>query len=415
MRAVATSVERWQLIHQRLVSIRARKGALDAEEMLALCDAEREQIWKPLGMVSLIDYLERELGYSPRTGQERIRVARALRSLPHLAASLADATLHYSAVKELVRVVTPATEAAWRDSVRGMNLRQIEELVSGHRPGDLPTDPPDDQARTHTIRLEEVSAAAFASLRQARQLLDQEHDRRLTDDEFVALLAAAILRPTAANDEQAPHDGRAKHQIGYVVCKACDRMWQEAAGARIPVDAATREQVRCDAQHIGSLDASAPEPATQDIPPKTVRFVWRRDRGRCQTPGCRSTRNLEIHHIVRRADGGTHDPSNLTLRCGSCHRAHHEGQLTISGTAPDDLTTTRNVVTSVASAHHRPPPASSPTYAAVSRREEAILALRTSGWSRVVACRAVDEASAHVGADAGLADLLREAFRRCAN
>jgi 5-methylcytosine-specific restriction endonuclease McrA len=51
-------------------------------------------------------------------------------------------------------------------------------------------------------------------------------------------------------------------------------------------------------------------------------------------PGCRSSRYLEVHHIVRRADGGTHEVSNLVLLCGAHHRAHHEGTLlTIGSTA----------------------------------------------------------------------------------
>lgn len=89
----------------------------------------------------------------------------------------------------------------------------------------------------------------------------------------------------------------------------------------------------CDAQHIGSIDGDAPERASQDIPPSVVRFVWRRDGGRCRVPGCRSTRALEIHHVVHRADGGSHDPTNLVLTCSACHRAHHRGRLTISGPA----------------------------------------------------------------------------------
>jgi hypothetical protein len=50
-------------------------------------------------------------------------------------------------------------------------------------------------------------------------------------------------------------------------------------------------------------------------------------------PGCRSSRGLECHHRVHRADGGSHDTSNLVLLCSSCHLAHHRGTLTISGTA----------------------------------------------------------------------------------
>ena len=49
--------------------------------------------------------------------------------------------------------------------------------------------------------------------------------------------------------------------------------------------------------------------------------------------GCRSSRRLEVHHLIHRADGGGHDASNLVLLCSACHLAHHRGALTISGTA----------------------------------------------------------------------------------
>ncbi|MGE0398919.1 MAG: HNH endonuclease [Kofleriaceae bacterium] len=411
MGAAARRIERWQEVHAELIDIGVQRGAIDAREAAALRDAEDLQIWKPLAYVSMLDYLERTLGYAPRTAQERLRVARALRALPHLSDALATGTLHFSAVKELVRVATPATETVWRDSVRGMNLRQIEELVAGRRPGDLPTDPRDERARTHTVRFDDVSAAAFATLRHARQLLNEEHGRHLSDSEVVSALANAIVQPAAPADT----DGRAKHQLAYVVCEVCDRMSQEAAGVRIPVDDATKAQVRCDAQHIGSLDADTPARATQDIPPATARFVWRRDQGRCQTPGCRSARCIEIHHVVPRERGGTHDPSNLTLRCDACHRAHHLGLITISGVAPDRLTTTRNTLgASTKTQHHRPgPEATPPSTNIATTRQEAIEVLTTSGFPHSVAVAAVDEACAHVGASSELAELVRDAFRRC--
>jgi 5-methylcytosine-specific restriction endonuclease McrA len=50
-------------------------------------------------------------------------------------------------------------------------------------------------------------------------------------------------------------------------------------------------------------------------------------------PGCRSSRGLETHHLIHRADGGTDEASNLILACSACHQAHHAGTLMISGTA----------------------------------------------------------------------------------
>jgi hypothetical protein len=279
-------------------------------------------------MASAIDYMERVLGYSPRTAQERLRVARALGNLPELTAGLAQGELAYSAVRELTRVATPATEAAWRQSAIGKNLRQIEELVADHQPGDNPDDPGDPEIRTRVVRFE-LSPETFAGLRQARQVLDEEHGCHLSDDELVAALTGALLDGNAATEPT----GRARFQIAMTLCERCRQGWQDGAGAKVAIDGASVERALCDAQHIGSIDGEAPERAHQDIPPSVARLVWRRDGGRCRVPGCRSSRNLEIHHLIHRADGGSHDAINLLLTCGSCHMAHHRGALTISGTA----------------------------------------------------------------------------------
>jgi hypothetical protein len=84
---------------------------------------------------------------------------------------------------------------------------------------------------------------------------------------------------------------------------------------------------------LEAIDGPAPERAHQDIPPSVARFVWHRDGGCCRVPGCRSARGIELHHVVHRADGGSHEALNLILACSSCHGAHHAGRLTISGTA----------------------------------------------------------------------------------
>ena len=175
----------------------ARRAALDAHELFWLREAERVQIWKPLGMVSLLDYMDRVLGHNPETARKRIRVARALGELPVLTAALASGALTFCAVRELTRVATPSTERAWCDAAVGRSSREIEELVAGHRPGDLPDDPPDPEVRTHVVQFE-VSAATYALLREARLRLDEEHGQRLDDDELVATLCQAALQDAPA-------------------------------------------------------------------------------------------------------------------------------------------------------------------------------------------------------------------------
>ncbi len=428
----------WREVDRALRSIALRRGALDAEEARWLREAERLQIWRPLGMVNALDYLERVLGYTPHAAQERLRVARALEDLPVLESAFGSGQLPFTAIRELTRVATPSTEDAWHDSAVGKNVRQIEELVAGHRRGDRPDDPADPDLRRHNVHLD-LCAEVFARLRQARATLADEHGHHLDDDQLVTALCEAVL-DAAPNTEPT---GRAKFQIAVVVCRRCKQGWQEGAGAQIAIDAAAVERAECDAQRIGSLDGDGPERATQDVPPAIVRFVWRRDGGRCQTPGCRSARALEVHHIVRRVDGGTHDPSNLRLQCSACHMALHRGTLEVSPArevsrpnAPSSDVTSPSLTAAPTSHVGSASPAAAPPTSHVgsasptaapstshvgsaTRLDETIArtqareALVGLGWKPGIARAAVDEACSQVGATAPLDVLIREALRRC--
>lgn len=49
-----------------------------------------------------------------------------------------------------------------------------------------------------------------------------------------------------------------------------------------------------------------------------------RDGGKCVL--CGSTENLQVHHKLHRADGGTDDLDNLVTLCEECHAKQHEGE-----------------------------------------------------------------------------------------
>src|SRR5258706_2871071 len=161
----------WRVIDRALRTIAGRRCALDAEESRWLGEAEAVQIWKPLGMVSALDYCERVLGYGPRAAHDRLRVARALGELPTMTEVLASGELPFTAVRELTRVTTPETEGEGIEDARGKNVRQVEEMVAGHRKGDRPNDPKDETLRKHVIVLE-VERTAFAEWREARTALE---------------------------------------------------------------------------------------------------------------------------------------------------------------------------------------------------------------------------------------------------
>ena len=323
--AMVVDGDNWREIDRELRSISKRQRALDAEEAALLCVVARQQIWRQFGCATMLEYLEMIFGYGPKVGHERVRVAMAIEALPELRDALANGDVSYSALRELTRVVTPNTQREWLDAVRGKSVRQVEDLVRTHRKGELPTDPGDPDLKPRRLQFE-VSTATDALLRQARQALANERGRFIGDDEFLAAMAAALLEGGANDNDQ----GRAKFQVRVTTCDACSRTYFEGGGRKIAVSDADAARADCDAQRIGD-----DERAAQDIAPKTRRDVLHRDGGKCTVPRCRSARFIEVHHIVPRSDGGSHDASNLTSLCDGHHKALHEGKLQLSGRAPN--------------------------------------------------------------------------------
>ncbi|HEX2686671.1 MAG TPA: hypothetical protein VHN14_08635, partial [Kofleriaceae bacterium] len=155
---------------------------------------------------SLYDYMERVLGYRPHTARERMRVARALATLPEMSLALARGGLSYSAVRELTRVATAETEAAWLAASEGLVTNQIESLVAKHRPGDHPDDPADPELRTRVVRLT-LPPEVYALWRQARMVVAEARGTEITDADFLETLCRNAIAPGSGADgpaHQAP-------------------------------------------------------------------------------------------------------------------------------------------------------------------------------------------------------------------
>jgi hypothetical protein len=532
----------WQRVHKELTRLARSRAILDAEEAGWLVKAVRVRVHERLGCGSVLEYLERVLGYGPRLAKERLRVAEALSRLPTLRTALASGELAWSAVRELSRVTTAATEAEWAAAARAKTVRQIEEMVSGRRSGDRPSDPADPSLRRHILRLE-ISADALAAFRDARRYLECEVGHSLEDDEMVRMLAHHALGGTR-------DAGRAPYQVAMTVCTECRRGTRDGAGQVFDVETERVDAALCDAQqvfidthptlreapdsfdsfdthptpretpdsfdthptqretpdscdthptqcetpgpsldsfadaessahpdaaspvrpdsdvaspdgqdwsvatreaevppsskdrdktrsfqtHVGphepdalQRDVSVSRPlqsiperpavqlpplvpaATQTIPPRIRRLIWRRDHRRCKVPGCRAARCLEIHHLVPLSEGGDHNPARMLLLCDGHHARVHTGRLRINGIAPDRLVFTHAngaPYGQIDRAIDLGPP--SDVGAQHGLEADAVGALRRTGVSLGDARRAVAEAAR--SRPAAIVDLIRQAF-----
>src|SRR5215470_13932672 len=280
-------------VHARLAAIANARGALDASEAELLLAADELQIWRAYGQPTLAAYLEVTLGYGPHASNERLRVARELGELPQLHAALAAGRLHFSAVRELTRVATRDTEDAWIAEATGKTVRQVEQAVAGHIKGDLPDDPADPETALQHMGFD-VTPATIAAFRAMRKQLDAEHGERLTDDQLLQILARRAFEPAAAVD--APPAS----QVAFMVCPGCKAATVDGAGMIADVTPAQLDTAMCDAELLGDVERE-PERVRKTITPRLRRQVFARDHHRCTVPGCRSARNLDVHHVQFRS------------------------------------------------------------------------------------------------------------------
>jgi hypothetical protein len=310
----------WARVDQRLRGIAGRRAALDAEEARLLCYAEELKLWRGYGFGSLVEYMERAMGHAPHTAVERLRVARAIAELPLIAEALEHGELAHSAVRELSRVAIPDTEEAWLEAARGKSLREIEAMVSGHRPGHLPDDPTEPRLHRKTITIE-VSPETYDIWRQMHALAAEEHGQSLSDDELIP----SVFRRAYGDGHVDGGDDKAPpaYKIALKQCPDCKRAWQYGGGRDIEVDPAVAECAACDAVHLGSLDAAAPERTTTTVTARKREQVLARDGHCCTVPGCRRNVGLDLHHIQFQSLGGDHELSNLTTTCDLHHKAVH--------------------------------------------------------------------------------------------
>jgi hypothetical protein len=419
-------------IDRSLRTIATRRAGLDAELGHWLRRAEQQQIWNELGYIHALEYLEDVFGFAPKSGRERLRVAIELGQLPALESALASATLSYGVVRELTRVAVPETESRWLAAARGKNLRQVERLVAGHERGDTPDDDVNPDLFDCTIQWK-LPAPVAALLRETRKHLNDEAGDNLDEAQLVEMLCRRALEPafepaTAASSDSASAAGTTRgstpsRMIHITTCRSCQAAASQVGGGRrIPISVTELELASCDATLVDDEDGKRP---TQSIPAAVRRQAMERDEHRCRVPGCRSTRNLDVHHLIPRCEGGGHELWNLVVLCSGHHRLHHDGRLSISGRADGELTFVRRgrllsegkdghmLMRHTTKRTRDKTSGSSTAFQDEDRIALAERALQQSGFKYAVAIEAVRHAASLVPADADLAALLREALRYC--
>jgi hypothetical protein len=117
---------------RRLLVAERRVGRLACRYLADLADRIHER--RDSELMPYVDELHAaacffELG--ARDTRERVRIGRALRSLPRIEAAFIRGDLSYSRVREITRVACGENESAWLELARDLDMRSLERHVAG--------------------------------------------------------------------------------------------------------------------------------------------------------------------------------------------------------------------------------------------------------------------------------------------
>jgi hypothetical protein len=309
--------------------------------------------WAEAGAKSCAEWLSWRVGLDLNAAGERVRVARALPSLPRVRDAFARGMLSYSKVRALTRVATAETEERLLTASQSMTAAHVERLVRAwrrvDRNGENRQAAQRQKSRALTVYQDtdgmyvihgRLTPETGAVLRQAlAACCDRMYAKARVNDpegdpptmaqrqaDALGMIAEAALHHDL--DPGAPGERYqvVVHVDGPVLADP-DQPGQSVLADGDHLSAESSRRVACDASRVvmrHDPDGRVMEVGarTRTIPPGLRRALHHRDRG-CRFPGC-GLRFTQGHHICHWAAGGPTTLSNLVLLCRRHHRSVHE-------------------------------------------------------------------------------------------
>ena len=379
--AVTTPDQRLEVLFEELAELAGQRNAIDGRIVEIVAEVHRDELWGATGARSVTALVAWKMGASAANAKAIATVAQRSEAFPRCVGELRKGRLSLDQVGVIAARAADGSDEQYAQLAAVATVNQLHTAVKLEpRPDPDPRPGPqasitktgDEQFTSWRITLPHLESAkleaALASHRdalitewkQARDNAPSESAPPMPGDleAFLRLVEAGwdaeaarrphaqhttvVVRVDAAQRAAALHLGPLLSDADrrYLTCDATCEVWFEREGRPIGVGRATRTVSR-----------------------RLRRALEHRDRS-CAVPGCGATRGLHAHHIRHLEDGGPTELANLVLLCPYHHRAHHRGDITITGPAEDLKVTDSDgralSAGSIARAPTGPPPAVAP-------------------------------------------------------
>ncbi len=331
-------------LEHRILALASRINRATYELLVLIREFEERGGFLKWGQENTAEWLAWRCDYSMTTALEKVRVARALKTLPLVCKEFAAGKLSYSKVRALTRVADRQNE----DLLVAFALRHSASVVA-------------ERCRELRFGSEESlsiaqQAMASSSLRVRRdsergtmticievplekgELFEKALDKARDDE----CLRAPDLNDTSWSSRQADAfttmvseylSGERSEGCGadnHLVTIHVDQSALAGGEGRSSLPIETVKRLCCDSSVVVMTETSEGEPLsigrkTRTVPTGIARAVKARDHHCCTFPGCRNKRFVDLHHVEHWSNGGETSANNLILLCEKHHTLVHEG------------------------------------------------------------------------------------------
>jgi hypothetical protein len=321
---------------RELAELQAHENAARHRQLVLIRYIDEDGLWHRQGATSCAHWVAWRTDIGAGAARERVRVARALATLPRIDEALGSGALSYSKIRAMTRVATAANEEKLLEMARYSTATQLEKICRSFRRVETENNRDTSSERyarvrdrgDGTVRFEAVlSPDEAARVMEALRVVRSAMDGADLCDALLRVVDAALAEPVE-NATRTVGAGRADVVVHFAP-STLDGAHAATLDDGTHVPAETLRRVACDCGLIGVREDERGEVLdvgrkTRSIPAALRRAVMLRH-PTCAFPGCAHERFIDIHHCEHWIDGGETKLGNLIPLCTYHHRFLHEG------------------------------------------------------------------------------------------
>ena len=327
-----------------IVTLSTRINAATYELLVLVREFEERAGYVQWGLDNCAEWLAWRCDISITTALEKVRVARALKTLPMVSAAFAAGEVSYSKVRSLTRVAGTENEAKLVEFALRHTAAHVAQHCRELRCGSDESIGMAERAwANRSLRIRRDMNRGLMTVTvdlpiEAGELLEKALDKArddevleipdLVDTSWSVRQADAFMNLVVAQLSGEVGSGSSKDN--YLVTIHVDQSALAGDGGRSAVPIETVKRLCCDSKAVVLCENDEGEPISigrksRTVPTAIERAVRARDNNTCRFPGCRNHRFLDCHHIEHWADNGETAVDTLLLLCTKHHTLVHEG------------------------------------------------------------------------------------------